>query len=158
LIFSNFIYAKAFKKIKIGIGAGPTFSNVRFLVTFEPAYRISDKLSIGIRFEYVNLTRHYGILNSGENDVIYSYTIDMQYYFSSNRNIKPFFGAGLGEYREGFPTVISYETKLGFYPRIGFDIRHFNLAMDINITTFKSVPFKSYVGIRVGGFLGGGKK
>ena len=56
------------------------------------------------------------------------------------------------------------ETKFGFYPRVGFDAGHFTLSIDYNIVGNSKVSgmdgeFKnSYLGIRLGGYFGGGRK
>ena len=56
------------------------------------------------------------------------------------------------------------ESKFGFYPRIGFDAGHFTIALEYNMIPATKVEgidgeFKnSYLGIRIGGFFGGGRK
>lgn len=66
-------------------------------------------------------------------------------------------------------------TKFGFYPRIGFDAGHFTLNIEYNIipsttetyqvtngtggvTTAQGETKNNYLGIRLGFFIGGGKK
>jgi hypothetical protein len=57
---------------------------------------------------------------------------------------------------------IGAETRFGFYPRIGIDAGHFNLILDYNVVPPTDVPGggevkNSYLGIRVGVSIGGGK-
>lgn len=70
--------------------------------------------------------------------------------------------------------AVSGGTKFGFYPRIGFDAGHFTMNIEYNIipkstnsfqvdtgsgfTTAKSETKNNYLGIRIGFFIGGGKK
>ena len=65
-------------------------------------------------------------------------------------------------------------TKFGFYPRVGFDAGHFTLNLEYNIvpastsnvkvdnngviTTGTSETKNNYLGVRVGFFIGGGRK
>jgi hypothetical protein len=67
------------------------------------------------------------------------------------------------------------DDKFGFYPRVGFDVGHFTVTLDYNIvppsrvrvtTSQPSQPVtitnndyqNSYLGLKVGFFLGGGRK
>lgn len=70
--------------------------------------------------------------------------------------------------------AVSAGTKFGFYPRLGFDAGHFTLNIEYNIvpkstnsfqvdsggsvTTAKSETKNNYLGVRIGFFIGGGKK
>lgn len=70
--------------------------------------------------------------------------------------------------------AVSGGTKFGFYPRIGFDAGHFTMNIEYNIigksansfsytsngvpTAGKSETKNNYLGIKVGFFLGGGKR
>ena len=80
-------------------------------------------------------------------------------------------GAGFGLYNLAAVTVsdsgdggAAAESKFGFYPRIGFDLGHFNINLDYNIvgsTKFEGTDLESknsYIGIRIGGFFFGGRK
>ena len=176
-------YGQDYKKFKVGLGLGYAISSGAgsaggVLITVEPAYRLSDNLSIGLRLESAALTRGYsGTLASGTTlsvAGIGSYTLNGQYYFSANK-FRPFVGAGFGMYQladvtaaSGGSTVgtVLGETVVGFYPRIGFDLGHFNMALDYNIlpgskpagSTTSDVINNSYIGIRIGAFIGGGTK
>jgi len=70
--------------------------------------------------------------------------------------------------------TVSGGSKFGFYPRIGFDAGHFTMNIEYNIvpkstasvtitnggtpTTATTETKNNYLGIRIGFFIGGGKK
>jgi len=70
--------------------------------------------------------------------------------------------------------TVSGGSKFGFYPRVGFDAGHFTMNIEYNIvpaststltvtsggavTTAKTETKNNYLGIRIGFFIGGGKK
>jgi hypothetical protein len=184
LVITSMGYAQEFKKFKVGLGLGyaaaaGSGSSGGVLVTLEPAYRLQDNFSVGLRLETALITRGYSqTTTSASFDVaaIGSYTVNGQYYFSNNA-FRPFAGLGLGLYSmaavkadfssggsSGTVDAAAAESKFGFYPRIGFDYRHFTVSADYNIVSnTKDVSgageFKnSYFGIRIGGFFGGGRK
>jgi hypothetical protein len=145
--------AQDYKKFKVGLGGGLASglgSNLAPLITFEPAYRISDDLAIGLRIEAT--TEFTSEASIG------SFALNSQYYFSENK-FRLFVGGGLGLYyfqSRGY----SAPGKFGFYPRIGFDVGHFSLLLDGNlyekITGYKY--FNRYLGLKICVFVGGGKK
>jgi outer membrane protein W len=168
-------YAQEYKKIKVGLGTGYAFADGRIskvIFTIEPAYRIKDNLAVGFRLESAIIERDvYGNTIGAEIDYsdIGSYTINGQYYFGGSR-FRPFVGLGGGLYKLETVTssangrMIKKEgSKFGFYPRFGFDYRHFTLILDYNLVPNSSpfgdgVIFNNYLSIRFGFFLGGGKK
>ena len=181
LLVTSFGYAQDYKKFKVGVGLGYASasgygSGGGVIFTIEPAYRLQDNLSIGLRWEAAAITRGYSQTVSGANfDVagIGSFTLNGQYYFGSGGDFRPFAGLGLGLYSlagvSGSSsgsniTATEAESKFGFYPRIGFDFHHFSMSADYNIVPpTKDIlggtgEFKnSYLGIRLGFFFGGGK-
>ncbi|MEX1239772.1 MAG: hypothetical protein WEB30_08645 [Cyclobacteriaceae bacterium] len=58
----------------------------------------------------------------------------------------------------GSQEVVAAANKIGFYPRVGFDAGHFTVNLDYNIVPETAGIKNSYLGIRIGGFFGGGKK
>lgn len=176
--------AQDYKKFKVGIGVGygvPNEGSGGVILYLEPMYRISDQLAAGLRIESAAFlgkpisgtpytTSAYGVG---------SYTLNGQYYFSNN-NFRPFVGAGFGMYTLAAAsadiggTSVSLNassTVFGFYPRVGFDFGHFNLSIDYNLIpsqettvsiggfgTQKTTSNYSYIGLRVGASIGGGKK
>lgn len=167
--------AQEFKKFSVGLGLGYAKPGGEgagggILVALEPAYRVNDALQVGLRLETAIVAR--GLSEStADFDAsaagINSYTINGKYYFSNN-SFRPFVGAGVGLYSLAaisFGTAeAKSESKIGFYPRLGFDLGHFNITLDYNIVSpskfeGSNVETKnSYFGIRLGGFFGGGKK
>jgi hypothetical protein len=169
-------HAQEFKKFKVGVGGGyasPAGKGSKGGVLFyiEPAYRITDIIQVGLRMESAIVARGFASSTDFDLDVkaIGSYTLNGQYYFS-NGNFRPFLGAGFGFYSLGSTKVnsdtntndivIASESKFGFYPRAGFDAKHFTFSIDYNIisSSFDGELKNSYLGVRIGGFFGGGRK
>jgi hypothetical protein len=172
------VKAQEFKTFRVGVGAGyakpgGAGSGGGVLFTIEPGYRVTDQILVNLRWESAAVIR--GTVNDTGADLdvagIGSYTLNGQYYLSDNA-FRPFVGVGFGMYKlaavtvsggtGGSSTAAAAESKFGFYPRIGFDARHFTLNLDYNFipnTTVGSNEFKnSYIGIRLGGYFGGGRK
>ena len=155
------------------------------LFYFEPGYRVNDQLLINLRMEFAAMARGIADADGADFDVNTSgsYTLNGQYYFS-NEGFRPFVGAGFGMYNckgastsfdDGSGGSVSFgladETKFGFYPRVGFDAGHFQLSIDYNIVgatkeeysdpdfgTFEFEQKNTYIGIRLGAYIGGGRQ
>jgi len=177
-------FGQDFKKFKVGIGIGyglPSEGSGGVLIYLEPAYRVMDQLSIGLRIEsaaFLDKPISGTSFTTGAFGVG-SYTVNGQYYFSNN-TFRPFVGAGFGMFTtaaasadiSGSSVSISASTTLfGFYPRVGFDLGHFNFSIDYNIIPSQSTQVDlgtfgiqtqttnySYIGIRLGASIGGGRK
>lgn len=173
-----------FKKFKVGIGIGygqPSDGSGGILIYLEPAYRVMDQLSIGLRIEsaaFLDKPISGTSITTGAYGVG-SYTLNGQYYFSNN-NFRPFVGAGLGMFTvaaasadlgSGSVTINAATTLFGFYPRVGFDFGHFNFSIDYNILPAQTAQVDlgalgiqtqtsnyTYIGIRLGASIGGGRK
>lgn len=183
LAFAVVVNAQDYKKFRVGLGLGYAMASGEgasggVLATLEPGYRIQDNILLGLRLESAVITRGFSeTLPSAFNiDVaaIGSYTLNGQYYFNNN-SFRPFVGLGLGIYSlaaigvavdingETQSAEVAGESKFGFYPRVGFDAGHFTLALDYNLIpatkpNIGNGEFKnSYLGIRAGFFIGGGK-
>ena len=183
-VFSTDSFSQDFKKFKVGIGLGygvPSEGSGGILLYLEPMYRIQDQLSVGLRIESAAFL---GKPISGTPYItsafgVGSYTVNGQYYFG-NSTFRPFVGAGLGMYilaaasTDIAGTSVNIQaaaTVFGFYPRVGFDLGHFNFSIDYNLIPQQSTDITigglgttqttsnySYIGIRIGGSFGGGKK
>jgi opacity protein-like surface antigen len=173
--------AQEYKKFKVGLGGGyaiPGGNGAKGGVLFylEPAYRVQDNIAIGLRMEWAVLARGYSEEvgdASFDASASGSYSLNGQYYLM-NGGFRPFVGAGVGIFSIKAASIdvdgqsqdlgLNDETKVGFYPRIGFDAGHFTLSIDYNLVGATKVEgadgeFKnSYIGIRFGGFFGGGRK
>ena len=177
-------YAREFKPFKVGIGVGYAVPGAGegagggFLAFLEPAYRATDQVAVGLRLEGAFMVR--GVEGVTDQDVkgdassVASYSLNSQYYFNNN-NVRPFVGVGFGLFSLAaakFNTAsgndpglndVGAETRFGFYPRIGLDAGHFNLVLDYNVVPPTDVPGggeikNSYLGIRAGISIGGGKE
>jgi hypothetical protein len=173
------VNAQEFKKFRVGVGAGYAMpggegSGGGVLFTVEPGYRVNDQILANFRWESAAVIR--GTVNDTGADLdvagIGSYTFNGQYFFSTE-NFRPYVGVGFGMFSlaavsasattgGGSAVAAASESKFGFYPRIGFDAGHFTLNIDYNFipnTTAGTEEFKnSYIGIRLGGYFGGGRK
>jgi outer membrane protein W len=171
--------AQEFKKFRVGLGLGYAMasgsgSKGGVLATIEPGYYVNDAILVNLRLESAVITRGFSedLGDDIEFDVagIGSYTLNGQYYFK-NEGFRPFVGAGLGIYSLAAVTVsadgtdvgeVAAESKFGFYPRAGFDAGHFTLCLDYNlipaVETEAGDIKNSYLGFRIGAFIGGGRK
>lgn len=176
IVSATVTYGQEFKNFKVGLGlgyaaAGGSGAKGGVIVYLEPGYRVNDQLLINLRIESAVLTRGSAGSNITEIDIagIESYTVNSQYYFS-DKTFRPYAGLGFGAYALAaislFGTssdIVKAETKFGLYPRVGFDLGHFNLSLDYNIIPASKVEgadvkFKnSYMGFRFGFSIGGGK-
>jgi len=153
--FNLIVCAQEYKPFKAGIACGLTLSGI--LITIEADYRISDDFVFGFRNEGALIG------NDGFIAAIGSFTLLGQYYLSDHR-CRPFIGAGFGIYPSGEYNVESGSVSpFGVYPRLGFDVGHFSMSMDYNLIllpkAFQLEDFTySYLGIRLGVYIGGGKK
>jgi len=180
LLTAAAVEAQEFKPFKLGVGLGyakPGGEGAGGGVLFgiEPAYRVNDALAVGLRMEWAAVIR--GLSTSLDSydasaAAIGSYTLNGQYYFSNN-TFRPFVGAGVGLFSLAAVSVAvdsqsgssgaAAESKIGFYPRIGFEAGHFNFTIDYNLigkTTFEGSDLEiknSYIGFRIGGFFFGGR-
>jgi hypothetical protein len=184
LISAVAVNAQEFKKFQLYTGLGYAMPGGEgagggFLWDVEPAYRVSDELAVGLRIEGALIVRGLSEASdtySGDIAGISSYTLNGRYYFS-NEKFRPYAGLGVGMYSlaaVSFSTTgggSASESKIGFYPRVGFDLGHFNVNIDYNIVGTTEVNGfdssgnpktfdvkNSYLGIRIGAFFFGGRK
>ena len=164
------------------------------LAYIEPSYRLSDAISLGFRMESAAVARGMSGSSIDKENINLStqssYTLNAQYYLGTN-NFRPFLGIGLGLFSlsamktdvivvdgidwtgQGQPqthtesvSLSDAQSKLGFYPRLGFDLGHLTLSIDYNFipntkTTVSGsdASFRNnYLGVRLGANFGGGRK
>ncbi|HEX8040612.1 MAG TPA: outer membrane beta-barrel protein [Chryseosolibacter sp.] len=167
--------AQEYKAFRVGIGLGYANASGKgakggVLWSLEPGYRVNDQILANLRIEGAVIGRGYADETSASVDVaaLGSYTLNGQYYFNNN-SFRPFVGVGFGMYSlaavsmtagtsGGSSQAVAAANKIGFYPRVGFDAGHFTLNLDYNIVPETAGIKNSYLGIRIGGFFGGGKK
>ena len=177
LLFVAFatVNAQNYKPFKLGLGLGYAIPDGGGGVLFavEPAYRVNDAIAVGLRMEWAAMAKSVGDVEA-EVSSNGSYTLNGQYYLSDN-TFRPYVGLGFGLFSiasVGFDDTdfeLDASSKFGLYPRIGADIGHFNINIDYNIIpkTEESYEFggvnyeyefkNSYIGIRIGAFIFGGK-
>lgn len=174
--------AQEFKKFRVGLGTGYAMTSGKgakagVLLYFEPAYRVQDQILVGLRFEAAAVVRGYADdVETGSVSASLSGSQGLfgQYYLSNN-TFRPFVGLGFGLNKiataaadmngEAFAGI--NESKFGFFPRVGFDAGHFTMSIDVNLIGASTLTGTSgtelktknnYIGIRLGGFIGGGRK
>lgn len=174
LLFVGVSSAQEFKPFKLGLGIGyasPGEGGGGILIDFEPAYRINDAIAVGLRIESAVMAKVSPDGSEAKASGNASYTVNGQYYFSNN-TVRPYAGMGVGIFNIASISTdtqsgeVGGGTEIGFYPRVGVDIGHFNINIDYNLisaseglnTAGEKVDIKnSYIGIRIGGFFFGGR-
>jgi len=156
------------------------------LFAAEPKYAVKDNISVGLRLEAAITARGAvasdGSSASGKVAASTSYVATGDYYFS-NKSFRPFAGIGAGIYslasadfdtndQGGDVSGIASATKFGGLIRAGFEFGHFRLGVEYNLigsskyavtddfgNSLGTVSTKnSYLGIKAGFFIGGGRK
>ncbi len=172
---NNLAAAQEYKKLRATIGLGVTNG---ILIYFEPSYRVKDNLAFAVRFEDgIHVTPQEGIYSVGSKSIL------GQYYLRTNsKKNHPFVGLGIGIFNaSGFGGLLCdcektiQKQSFGFFPRLGYDNRHFTLSLDINLissfreSTISMMPGSSvepsyqyintsYIGVRAGLTIGGGRR
>ncbi|GGA85662.1 hypothetical protein [Puia dinghuensis] len=195
LFFTTVVNAQLFNPFKVDISAGAaipagTGSKAGVLFALEPKFSPISKLAVGLRLEaaitgrgYVSSSSQQGsssVVASGNVAASASYLATCDYYLPGII-FRPFVGAGTGIYSlasesfsvNGQNTSVSQTagTKFGGMTRVGFELRHFRLALEYNFigkttitasdgygNTLVTTGKNSYAGIKIGFFLGGGRK
>ena len=166
LYFVSSVSANAqieFKKFKIGVGVGYATgtdeqTNGGGLIYLEPAYRLTDAICIGLRIETFSANVGFPQFDGPSFGTL---SMNGQYYFN-NYNLRGFIGAGIGLFNlKGFSTGADAKSKIGFYPRIGFDFGNLNMYADYTImpsSNSESGEIKNnYLGLHIGISIGGGR-
>jgi hypothetical protein len=168
--------AQQYKKFLFAFDLGVPMSNLSPIGSFtlEPGYRINDKSLIGFRMEQIGIVSMAG----GNSHSLGSMGINYQRYLSLSTG-RFFYGGGIGLYNPSDNFIMSNTDRLnqrngfGFYPRIGWELGHLRLMVEYNfiqkmsdyltsyalgaISRYELVD-KSYLGLKIGFFIGGGKK
>lgn len=176
------------KPFKVDVSVGYAMpagkgSKAGVLIAVEPKYAVMENLSVGIRFEGAIIARFSGYNDDGtEGDADVkahgSYLATGDYYFSNNYSARPFLGVGVGLFSLAGTQISSTTSgvdvstnKFGSMLRGGVELKHFRLGLEYNIipqTKFSGYnnngdpaelkAKNSYLGIKVGVCIGGGKK
>ena len=151
------------------------------LFAIEPKYAVADQLNVGLRIELAVMARAFpysdGTYSSTNVSVSGSDLVTGDFYFTTT-SFRPFIGAGGGVYRlasastndNGYASDVASATKLGAMIRAGFEVGHFRLAVEYNFVGNSTVQVtdnygnvsstmakNSYLGIKLGGWIGFGK-
>lgn len=178
------VNAQEFKPFKVDLSTGyaiPSGKGAKggILFVVEPKYAVMDALSLGLRMEIAVMARGYDLNNvdgGGSIDVkaAGSYLLTGDYYFTSN-TVRPFAGAGVGLFSlaaasadENTGSVATAKSKFGGMLRAGAEISHFRFGIEYNLvgsTDLKDennatvgTSKNSYIGIKIGAVIGGGRK
>jgi hypothetical protein len=165
------------KIFRIALGSGlvsPQKVLPGFLLYVEPSVRFHNYL-IGVRLETVGRPK-------AEVGILGSYTINAQRYFFTAGSTQIFGGIGFGAYtvNSGLLASCTCENQLkntvvGFYPRIGIELKPIVFTVDYNIiqTATQRVEYDvpminptptyyqastSYVSVKFGWYIGIGRK
>jgi outer membrane protein X len=174
-----------FKPFKFDLSTGyaiPSGKGAKGGILFvgEPKYAVIPNLSVGLRFEIAVMAR--GMSDASGNvaqvDVkaAGSYLATGDYYFTQNV-VRPFSGVGLGIYSlasasaSNSTAAAGAGSKFGEMVRAGVEISHFRLGFEYNIVpttniqavdaqsgeTYTITSKNSYIGIKIGATIGGGR-
>lgn len=179
------VNAQEFKPFKVDVSAGyaiPSGKGAKggALFVVEPKYAVMDALSLGLRMEIAVMARGYDLNGTSASSSVDvkaagSYLLTGDYYFTSN-TARPFAGAGVGLFslaaasaNQNDGSIAAAKSKFGGMLRAGVEISHFRVGLEYNLvgnTDLKSVTDNStigssknsYIGIKIGAVIGGGKK
>lgn len=161
----------AFKPFKVDFSGGyatPSSGNGAkggALFAIEPKYALTDNLTVGLRMEAALMVRASldpNATDAGDVKGSASYLATADYYFNTN-DFRPFVGVGAGLYQTATADLssstgeVNSGNKFGVAPRVGFEYSHFRLAVEYNVAGKTGDINNSYLGIKLGFFVGGGR-
>jgi outer membrane protein W len=140
------------------------------LTALEPRLNLTDKITIGLRFETTAMARAgYQINNisaDGEAGLGIAVIATGDYYFT-NRMVRPYAGCGVGVYNfvsveatssNGGRITVPSVTKPGGMIRAGVEVWHLRAGFQYHIVGKTNTINNNYVGFTLGIALGGGVK
>lgn len=172
--FISSAQSTVFKPFKVDLALGYAMpggsgSKAGVLFAVEPKYAINDNIALGLRMEAAVMAR--ANVNSANDQfdadvkASGSYVATGDYYFNTN-SFRPFAGVGAGLYTiaaaygdsNGEVVELAASNKFGAMPRVGFEAGHFRMAVEYNIVGKSGSINNNYLGIKIGAFIGGGRK
>ena len=152
VLLSSGAQAQIFEKIKFGFGGTLAFPTAKgpwrgILTYVEPSYALTGSLTVSLHAEwgYIKVGLPDGRDYRGTFRSIY--TANAKYYLSATK-LRPYVGAGFSFYHfnavrlEAHSIVFGSlspgeaitepETRFGFCPRVGADLRQFTIFVDYN--------------------------
>jgi hypothetical protein len=145
------------------------------LLGIEPKYAITPAINTGLRLEGVGLVRSFYRLTLNQQKIQADLTlmgsalVTGDYYFHNTSNIRYFAGLGAGAYWYGAasfegntntdidPAETKAGVRVGMMPRIGIEGYHMRVAAEYNFVGKAGRTRNSYLGLKLGIYLGGGK-
>ena len=164
-------YAQEFEKGHVFVGGGLASEGINSGI--EPAYRISDLFSIGMKLELSwILVQNDGASQKPNFATVSSVSGNLKYYLAQKPKFRPYIGIGVGIYNLSWRELINNnfeanirKKKAGVYPRIGIEIGQLSLNVDYNIVDSED-PFSApsgsisnsnynYLTVRIAVMIGG---
>lgn len=133
LLVSALANAQNHRPFQLTVGGGV------LSVFAEPAIRVTDYITLGVKYEanilIIEADNYHESLPSG----IEHLSANLRLYVSQPGPVRSYLGAGIGRYDTSFG--FSSHTQLGWYPRLGFDIFRVHLDFEYHV-----VPENNYDG------------
>jgi outer membrane protein X len=188
LSFSSKAQDSEYKPFKVDVSLGYVIPGGKgakggILFAIEPKYSVISNLAVGLRMEGAIVARFSGYDENG--DVMDasvkaagSYLATGDYYIPTGSAFRPFTGTGAGIFSIAGVEVnstsgeVSGGSKFGGMVRTGFELSHFRFGFEYNIVpktkfdgfdengnpTTGLTSNNSYMGIKLGVCIGGGRK
>jgi len=188
LALASFISANAqddFKPFKVDLSVGYAIpggsgSKSGVLFAFEPKYAVNQLVTVGLRMEAAVVARGYNGFDADGGDIDVkasgSYVLTGDHYFSGNYSFRPFAGVGGGIYTIAAASVSNggdavageASSKFGGLFRAGFEAGHFRVGAEYNLVPESKLQDingggtitsnNSYIGLKIGFCIGGGRR
>lgn len=170
-------------KVDVSLGyaipSGGTGAKGGVLFAIEPKYAIMQQLSVGLRIEVAatisGVDASGNVSNNASAKASGSYLATGDYYFSNN-DFRPFLGVGVGIFTTAGVDLnssngnVGQSSKFGGMIRGGMEYRHLRFGLEYNLVGKTTVPpssstsndgydiKNSYIGIKIGICIGGGRR
>lgn len=175
-------------KVDVSLGyaipsGGQKGSKGGVLFAVEPKYAIVENISVGLRLEAAVMVSGLNVNSTtgGEAKAAASYLATGDYYFTSE-DFKPFLGVGAGIFQTASVQVnssnpnLGNKSKFGGMIRGGIEYKHLRAGLEYNLVGKTAVPGYtdnsttpavvypgydvkgSYIGIKLGVLIGGGRR
>lgn len=169
-IFTVNAQSRVFKPFKVDFGMTTVFPTEGISgngngMYFSPIFNLTDKFSVGPRIQFAYTTeKNNGYISSYLNNEItdlFSFLSVSDFYFSKNR-ARFFIGFGFGLYTQtkNYKTIslrsIDFYSEsmasFGIMPRFGFNVGHFKMAAQYNLTGEEMYNYLDFtLGLEIGG-------
>ena len=173
IVFNSFAQSRIYKSFKVDLGINTIITSDVATgngmgIYIHPILNVTDRFSFGPRLEigYVTIDDTDFVSATFENGVVdmFSFQAVSDYYLSKER-VRFFLGLGFGLFRQtlllhdftSFQIRVDRisEVNLGLNPRFGFNVGHFKMAVNYNLT---GEFMYDYLGFTLGVDIGGGRR